>query len=178
MKEIQEKRVRVQYEADQVYYDLFVKNDTMKLYDRTIDDIKRALQMEKQYVQKLTYEINQMKEIVAEEQIQRDEYKGIQTLQRKQIGTLGIKHDRNTQQLERNLSNMNEHINDAINKGHISIKQLERNTNNMAAAQQSQFYMSKYASKIYSSMNNSKFTLSRVGFENKSIMDKIQEEDC
>ena len=48
---------------------MFVKNDTMKLYDRTIDDIKRALQMEKQYVQKLTYEINQMKEIVAEEQI-------------------------------------------------------------------------------------------------------------
>ena len=54
MKEILEKRVRVQYEADQVYNDLFVKNDTMKLYDRTIDDIKRALQMEKQYVEKLT----------------------------------------------------------------------------------------------------------------------------
>lgn len=75
------------------------------------------------------------------------------------------------------MTNMNEHINDAIKKGHISVKQLERNTKNMNAAQQSQFYMSKYASKIYSSMNNSKFNVSRIGFENRSIMGKIEEED-
>lgn len=75
------------------------------------------------------------------------------------------------------MTNMNDHINDAIKKGHISVKQLERNTKNMNAAQQSQFYMSKYQSKIYSSMNNSKFTVSRIGFENRSIMGKIEEED-
>lgn len=37
--------------------------------------------------------------------------------------------------------------------------------------------MSKYASKFYSSMNNSKFNVSRIGFENKSIMGQIKEED-
>ena len=47
----------------------------------------------------------------------------------------------------------------------------------MVAAQNSQFYMSKYASKYYSSINNSKFNVSRVGFENKSIMGQIKEED-
>ena len=59
----------------------------------------------------------------------------------------------------------------------MSIKQLERNTKNMIAAQDSKFYMSKYASKFYSSMNNSKFNVSRVGFENRSIMGQIKEED-
>ena len=98
-------------------------------------------------------------------------------IQRKQIETLGIKHDRNTKALQRNLNGMNECINDAVIKGHVSIKQLEKNTKNMIAAQNSQFFMSKYASKYYSSMNNSKFNVSRIGFENRSIMGQIKEED-
>lgn len=39
VQEIKEKRVRVNYEVDKVYNDLFIKNDTMKLYDRTIEDL-------------------------------------------------------------------------------------------------------------------------------------------
>ena len=81
--------------------------------------------------------IKKLKEMLNEEQIQRDELKQLQTLQRKQIETLGIKHDRNTSQLERNLTGMNECINEAVQKGHVSIKQLERNTKNMIAAQNS-----------------------------------------
>ena len=73
---------------------------------------------------------------------------------------------------------MNETIQDTIAKGHITVKQLERNTKNMQARQGSQFFMSKYGlSKLYSSMNNSKFNVSRIGFDNKSIMGKIEEED-
>ena len=55
-------------------------------------------------------------------------------MQKKQIGTLGVKHDRNTDQLERGLANMNEQINENIKKGYVSVKQLERNTKNMVAS--------------------------------------------
>lgn len=36
MKEVNEKRIKVNYDIDNVYNDIFVKNDTLKLYDKTI----------------------------------------------------------------------------------------------------------------------------------------------
>lgn len=62
-----EKRVRATFEIDQVYNDLFVKNDTMKLYDRTIEDLKKAIDVEKQFMSQLQAQIKEMKVIVAEE---------------------------------------------------------------------------------------------------------------
>lgn len=69
----------------------------MKLYDKTIEDLSKALNIEKNFHSKLEEQIKELKNILNEETIQRDEYKGLQKLQRKQIETLGIKHDRNTQ---------------------------------------------------------------------------------
>ena len=62
---------------------MFIKNDTLKLYDKTIKDLSRAVEVEKSLHQDLLEQIKQMKSIVNEEQIQRDELKNLQTLQRK-----------------------------------------------------------------------------------------------
>lgn len=51
--ETKDKRVRTNFEIDKVYNDLFIKNDTMKLYDRTIEDLKKAMDVEKQYITNL-----------------------------------------------------------------------------------------------------------------------------
>ena len=51
--ETKDKRVRTNFEIDKVYNDLFIKNDTMKLYDRTIEDLKKAMDVEKQYIANL-----------------------------------------------------------------------------------------------------------------------------
>ena len=109
----------------------------MKLFDNTIKDLKRAICTEGACVEVLKNQIKDLQIILNEEQIQRDDLKGLSFLQKKQIETLNIKHNRNTDQLERNLSNLNEHINQTIKQGYIKVKQLERNTNNMVAAQQS-----------------------------------------
>lgn len=105
-----------------MYNDVFVKNDTLKLYDKTLKDMSKALEIEKAFQSDLEDKVKQMKDLLHEEQIQRDELKQLQMLQRKQIDTLGIKHDRNTSALERNLNGMNDCINDAVQKGHVSIK--------------------------------------------------------
>lgn len=52
----------------------------MKLYDRTIEDLKKAIEVEKQFLESLHTQVKEMKAIVAEEQTQRDEFKGLQTL--------------------------------------------------------------------------------------------------
>lgn len=49
IKDTNEKRIRVNYEVDHVYNDLFIKNDTMKLYDKTIEDLSKALEIEKDF---------------------------------------------------------------------------------------------------------------------------------
>ena len=57
----------------------------MKLYDKTIEDLSKALNIEKNFHSKLEEQIKELKNILNEETIQRDEYKGLQKLQRKQI---------------------------------------------------------------------------------------------
>lgn len=49
MKEVNEKRIKVNYDIDNVYNDIFVKNDTLKLYDKTISDLQKAVDLEKSY---------------------------------------------------------------------------------------------------------------------------------
>lgn len=44
--ELSEKRIKVNYDIDNVYNDIFVKNDTLKLYDKTIEDLTRANEIE------------------------------------------------------------------------------------------------------------------------------------
>ena len=80
MKETEEKRVKINYELDKVYNDLFIKNDTMKLYDKTIEDLSNALNVEKNFHSNLEDQIKELKNILNEETIQRDEYKGLQKL--------------------------------------------------------------------------------------------------
>ena len=176
-RETVEKRVKAKFDIDKVYNDVFLQSDTMKLYDKTIQDLGKASAVEKACLEELKGEVKALREMLAAEQAAKDELKQVQVVQRKQIETLGLKHDRGTEALERNLNGMNDCINEAVRKGHVSVKQLERNTKNMIAAQDSKFFMSKYQSKYYSSMNNSKFNVSRYGFENRSIMGQIKEED-
>jgi len=57
---------------------------------------------------------------------------------------MGMKHIRDTSELERGLTTMNTQIEDCIKKGTVTVQQLDRKTKNMVAAQQSQFFMSKY----------------------------------
>ena len=87
-----EKRTKAQFIIDDVYKDLFVKNDTLKLYDKTIKELQKAKDTEEAFREELLEQIKEMKDLVSEECIQRDEYKNFQTLQRKQIETLGTKH--------------------------------------------------------------------------------------
>lgn len=48
---------------------MFVKNDTLKLYDKTIKDLTQAKEMEKAFQQELTEQIQSMKDLVNEETI-------------------------------------------------------------------------------------------------------------
>lgn len=100
--------MRTKYQIDAVYNELFTKNDSLKLYEKTINDLRKALVTEKAYIQTLQEQVGEVKHILNEEQVQRDELKQFQYMQRKQIETLGIKHDRNTGLLERGLTNMND----------------------------------------------------------------------
>ena len=49
-----------------------------------------------------------------EEKIQRDELHNLKLMMKKQIETLGVKHDRNTGHLERGLTNINDTIDNAV----------------------------------------------------------------
>ena len=46
---------------------MFIKNDTLKLYDKTINDLTHAVSMEKTFHQELIEQIKQMKSMVNEE---------------------------------------------------------------------------------------------------------------
>ena len=43
---IVEKQIRTQYVIEGIYDDLFIKNDTLKLFDKTIEDLTSAVEME------------------------------------------------------------------------------------------------------------------------------------
>lgn len=53
LKELDEKRIKAQYEIDRVYNDVFVKNDTLKLYDKTLKDMEKAREVEHMYQKNL-----------------------------------------------------------------------------------------------------------------------------
>ena len=87
-----------------------------------------------------------------------------------------------TGQLERGLSKMNHSINYTIEYGIMSVQQLERNTKNMVASQQSRFYQSKYEqSKLLSSFNFSKLDQSKVSkmvqSKNESPSEKLVQQE-
>lgn len=65
--ELKEKQIKQEFQIDEVYNDLFVKNDTLKLYDKTLEDLTKALNMEKAFDGELTDNIKKMKELVDEE---------------------------------------------------------------------------------------------------------------
>ena len=117
-----EKRIKVRFEIDKVYNEVFVQTDTMRLYDKTIQDLGKADIVEKACLEELQQHVQELREKMGAEQAQRDELKQIQVVQRKQIETLGLKHDRGTETLERNLNGMNDCINEAVKRGHVSVK--------------------------------------------------------
>ena len=47
--ELKEKQIKQEFLIDEVYNDLFVKNDTLKLYDKTLTDLTRALEVERAF---------------------------------------------------------------------------------------------------------------------------------
>ena len=65
--DVKEKQIKVKYEIEKVYNEMFIKNDTLKLYDKTIKDLSRAVEVEKSLHQDLLDQIKQMKSIVNEE---------------------------------------------------------------------------------------------------------------
>lgn len=65
--DVKEKQIKVKYEIEKVYNEMFIKNDTLKLYDKTIKDLSRAVEVEKSLRQDLLDQIKQMKSIVNEE---------------------------------------------------------------------------------------------------------------
>lgn len=106
--------------------------------------MKKALDTEKKFIADKKAEIAELKDILRTETTQRDTFLGHCTLQRKQIGTLNQKHEKETSQLERGLTIMNDGIKDCIKVGATSVTNLENSTNNLVARQQSQFSVSKY----------------------------------
>lgn len=51
--EVKNKQTRVQFEIDSTYNELFAQNDCIKLYEKTISDLKKALVTEIAYAQTL-----------------------------------------------------------------------------------------------------------------------------
>lgn len=78
------------------YDQLFKHNETLKLYDRTIDDLERALKTEKAYCEIVKEQITELRALLAEELHHKNQFKGLDSLQKKQIQSLGQKHIRNT----------------------------------------------------------------------------------
>jgi hypothetical protein len=150
--ETREKQVRCQFTIDGTCNDLFTANDTMKLLQQTIYDLQRANTTEKAGLKTMQNQIKELRKLLHQETIQRDEIRGLNTLMRKKIATLDTKHTRRRNELDEGLSLMNNQLDQMVEKGYISVKQLERNTRNMVARSASQFYMSKYEqSKVFSS---------------------------
>ena len=79
-KELKAKQIKAEFKIEEVSNDLFVKNDTLKLFDKTIEDLTTAIEVEKIYDEELNNQIKHMKELLYEEQTQRDEYKNLQIL--------------------------------------------------------------------------------------------------
>jgi septal ring factor EnvC (AmiA/AmiB activator) len=143
-REVAEKRKLAKKELDQTYQQIFTTNETLKLYDKTNDDLEKAINTEKAYLEYVSGQVNELRKLLYEENHHKDQYKGLANMQEKKIHSLGQKHIRNTGQLERHLTVMNEQIQSCIDSGAVTLKQLERNTRNMQAKQASQFFKSKY----------------------------------
>ena len=59
--ETKAKQVRTKYLIDSVYNELFTKNDSLKLYEKTISDLRRALVTEKAYITTLQEQVGEVK---------------------------------------------------------------------------------------------------------------------
>jgi protease II len=101
---------------------MFQTNEVLKLFDKTNDDLERAIITEKAYLEVVTSQVEQLRELLFEESHHKNQFKGLSTLQERQINSLGIKHIRHTSEIERNLTMMNEQINDCIDKGQVTLK--------------------------------------------------------
>ena len=141
---IHERRLQQQDQSDQGRNKYVSLVETLKVFDATNQQLNQAVVTEKKYIQKKNREIQELREILREETKQRDQFLQTAMLQRKQIGTLTQKHEKETAQLERGLSIMNEGISDCIKTGATAVTNLENSTMNLNARQQSQFSLSKY----------------------------------
>ena len=105
--EAREKQVRCQFTIDGTCNDLFTANDTMKLLQQTIYDLQRANTTEKAGLKTMQNQIKELRKLLHQETIQRDEIRGLNTLMRKKIATLDTKHTRRRNELDEGLSAMN-----------------------------------------------------------------------
>ena len=168
--QFKQKTKQITLQLDMTYTELFEMNESAKLYNQTIASLKKALHTEKACIEELRDQVKQLRALVREEKAQRDEYLAHLHIQRNQIENFGQKHISMTNELERNLTQMNDTIKMSMQAGIKVVTKLERNSKNMVAAQQSQFYSSKYqASKAFGSMYSGQSGYRAIGKINKSI---------
>ena len=105
--ETREKQVRCQFTIDGTCNDLFTANDAMKLLQQTIYDLQRANTTEKAGLTTMQNQIKELRKLLHQETIQRDEIRGLNTLMRKKIATLDTKHTRRRIELDEGLGLMN-----------------------------------------------------------------------
>ena len=67
VKETSEKRIKVNYNIDNVYNDLFVYNDTLKLYDKTIVDLSNARDIERTCLNDIRQKVGEFKRKIQDE---------------------------------------------------------------------------------------------------------------
>ena len=65
--ELTKKRLTTQKETNQAYADLFELNETLKLYDKTNDDLELAIRAERGYLEVVMKQVDQLRELLHEE---------------------------------------------------------------------------------------------------------------
>ena len=93
---IHERRLQQQDQADKHRTKYINLMESLKIFGETNHKLNKALDTEKAFTKKKKNELCQIREILREEIKSRDQFLQTSMLQKKQIGTLEIKHERET----------------------------------------------------------------------------------
>ena len=93
---IHERRLQQQDQADKHRTKYINLMESLKIFGETNHKLNKALDTEKAFTKKKKNELCQIREILREETKSRDQFLQTSMLQKKQIGTLEIKHERET----------------------------------------------------------------------------------
>ena len=90
-KEVKQKQISELSEIEQAYFNLFSTNESLKLYDKTITELQKAIQTEKVYVDTVKGQVKELRKLLAEEVKHKEQFKGLACMQKKNIDSLGMK---------------------------------------------------------------------------------------